>query len=176
MQELSRQVTSKNIPYRKEENMPQRIVINRCYGGFSLSSEAEKRYRELAWIPEDELFWTYDIPRNSPILLQVIDELGEQRASGRFADLRVIEIPDGVKWHIADFDGMEHIAEDHRQWGIPDYEPDDGQLTDDQYDRIREEVQIELFPRIEYASEEEVKESLEKTIQEYEHILKDIKD
>lgn len=152
--------------------MNQRIVINRCYGGFGLSNLAAKRYRELAWIPEEELFWTYDIPRDSKILLQVIDELGVEKASGPHAELKVIEIPDDVKWHIGEYDGMEWIAENHRQWGIPDYEPDDGQLTDEQYAKIREEVQGELFPKI----RKEVKETLEKTIQEHGHILKDIKD
>jgi hypothetical protein len=110
--------------------MNQRIVINRCYGGFGLSNQAAKRYRELAWIPEEELFWTYDIPRDSKILLQVIAELGVVKASGPHAELKVIEVPDGVKWHIADYDGMEHIAEDHRQWGLDEYN------------------QEELFPRI----------------------------
>ena len=151
--------------------MPQRIVINRCYGGFGLSNLAVKRYRELAWIPEKDLFWIYDIPRNSPLLLQVIDELGEEKSSDVFAKLKVIEIPDDVKWHIADFDGMEHIAEDHRQWGLDVYELDDGQ-----YDSIREEVQKELFPTIRHASEEEVKETLEKTIQEHGELLSKIKD
>jgi hypothetical protein len=151
--------------------MPQRIVINRCYGGFGLSNLAVKRYRELAWIPEEELFWTYDIPRDSKILLQVIDELGAQESSGPHAELKVIEVPEGVKWHIGEYDGMEWIAENHRKWGIPDYELDDGQ-----YDSIREEVQKELFPTIRYASEEEVKETLEKTIQEHGELLSKIKD
>ena len=135
--------------------MNQRIVINRCYGGFGLSNLAAKRYRELAWIPEEELFWTYDIPRDSAILLQVIDELGAQESSGPHAELKVIEVPEGVKWHIGEYDGMEWIAEDHRQWGLPDYELDDGQLTDEQYDSIREEVQKELFPTIRHGTEKE---------------------
>ena len=156
--------------------MNQRIVINRCYGGFGLSNLAAKRYRELAWIPEEELFWTYDIPRDSAILLQVIDELGAQESSGPHAELKVIEVPEGVKWHIADYDGMEHIAENHRQWGIPDYEPDDGQLTDDQYDRIREEVQKELFPPIRHATKKEVEETLEEVIKEHGELLNKIKD
>ena len=156
--------------------MNQRIVINRCYGGFGLSNLAVKRYRELAWIPEEELFWTYDIPRDSAILLQVIDELGLEKASGPHAELKVIEVPEGVKWHIADFDGMEHIAEDHRQWGLDVYELDDGQLTDDQYDRIREEVQKELFPTIRYATKKEVEETLEEVIKEHGELLNKIKD
>ncbi len=110
--------------------MNQRIVINRCYGGFGLSNLAAKRYRELAWIPEEELFWTYDIPRDSKILLQVIAELGVVKASGPHAELKVVEVPEGVKWHIGEYDGMEWIAEDHRQWGLDEYpkEQDQGEL------------------------------------------------
>jgi len=142
--------------------MNQRIVINRCYGGFGLSNLAVSRYRELAWISEEELFWTYDIPRDSKILLQVIDELGAQESSGPHAELKVIEVPEGIKWHIADYDGMEHIAEDHRQWGLDEYP--------------KEEVQGELFPTIRHATEEEVMDELYNTIQEHGHMLKWIKD
>jgi len=137
--------------------MNQRIVINRCYGGFGLSNLAAKRYRELAWIPEEELFWTYDIPRDSKILLQVIDELGVVKASGPHAELKVVEIPEGVKWHIADYDGMEHIAEDHRQWGLDEYP--------------KEQDQGELFP-----TKKEVEDTLEAVIQEHGELLSKIKD
>jgi hypothetical protein len=137
--------------------MNQRIVINRCYGGFGLSNLAAKRYRELAWIPEEELFWTYDIPRDSKILLQVIDELGVEKTSGPHAELKVVEVPEGVKWHIADYDGMEHIAEDHRQWGLDEYP--------------KEHDQEELFP-----TKKEVEETLEKVIKEHGELLSKIKD
>jgi hypothetical protein len=137
--------------------MPQRIVINRCYGGFGLSNLAAKRYRELAWIPEEELFWTYDIPRDSAILLQVIAELGVVKASGPHAELKVVEVPEGVKWHIGEYDGMEWIAEDHRQWGLDEYP--------------KEQDQGELFP-----TKKEVKETLDKTIQEHGELLSKIKD
>jgi hypothetical protein len=30
--------------------------------------------------------------------------------------LRIVEIPDGVEWHISEYDGIEHIAENHRTW------------------------------------------------------------
>jgi hypothetical protein len=142
--------------------MNQRIVINRCYGGFGLSNLAAKRYRELAWIPEEELFWTYDIPRDSKILLQVIDELGLKKASGPHAELKVVEVPEGIKWHIADYDGMEHIAEDHRQWGLDEYP--------------KEEVQEELFPTIRYASFEKAQEAFKKTMKGHGDILGRIPD
>jgi hypothetical protein len=31
-------------------------------------------------------------------------------------DLEIIDIPDDVKWHIAEYGGTEWIAEDHRTW------------------------------------------------------------
>jgi hypothetical protein len=143
--------------------MNQRIVINRCYGGFGLSNQAAKRYRELAWIPEEELFWTYDIPRDSKILLQVIDELGVKKTSGPHAELKVIEVPEGVKWHIGEYDGMEWIAEDHRQWGLDEYP--------------KEQTQEEIpFSTISYGTEEDVRVTLEKVIKEHGELLSKIKD
>ena len=32
------------------------------------------------------------------------------------AELRVIKIPDDVKWYIDEYDGMEWVAEIHRTW------------------------------------------------------------
>jgi len=53
--------------------------------------------------------------RNDPILIQVIEELGEA-ANGRCAALEITEIPDGVEWQIEEYDGFEHVAEKHRTW------------------------------------------------------------
>ena len=57
-----------------------------------------------------------EIPRDDPTLVQVVEELGNG-ASGRFADLAIVEIPDGVAWQIEEYDGYEHVAERHRTWG-----------------------------------------------------------
>jgi len=56
-----------------------------------------------------------DIPRADPDLIRVIGELGD-KASGRAAQLKVIEIPDNVEWEIEEYDGIEWIAEKHRTW------------------------------------------------------------
>lgn len=53
--------------------------------------------------------------RNDPILLQVVNELGEE-ASGKLAELRIIEIPDGIEWDIDDYDGIETAHERHMSW------------------------------------------------------------
>jgi hypothetical protein len=56
-----------------------------------------------------------DIERNDPILIQVVGELGKD-ANGECADLQIVEIPDGVKWTIEEYDGKEWVAEVHRTW------------------------------------------------------------
>jgi hypothetical protein len=38
------------------------------------------------------------------------------RSWGRNAELKVVEVPDEVSWHIQDYDGKEWVAEDHRIW------------------------------------------------------------
>jgi hypothetical protein len=92
----------------------QRIVINDCYGGFGLSEEATQRYKELAGITNGD--WSYyDVVRDDPYLVQVVRELGH-RANGAHASLKIVEVPAGVEWHVAEYDGNEWVAENHRSW------------------------------------------------------------
>lgn len=53
--------------------------------------------------------------RTDPTMIQVVEELGA-KANGRFAKLKIVEIPDGVDYTIEEYDGMEHVAEVHRTW------------------------------------------------------------
>ena len=111
-----------------------KVVINRCYGGFSLSDEAIELYlNKKGWkftkekgeyfslcgydyiIEGQEHWYDRDIERHDPILVQVVEELGKD-ASGRCADLRVVDIPDDVEWEIEEYDGNEWVAEKHRTW------------------------------------------------------------
>lgn len=68
----------------------------------------------------NERYW--DVWTNShehrahPLIVRVVEELGDA-ASGRYARLSVVEIPDGVSWHIDEYDGIESVHEDHRSWG-----------------------------------------------------------
>ena len=64
----------------------------------------------------------YSMERDDPDLIQVVEELGgghREGASGIFAELTIVEIPDGVEYEIEQYDGNEHIAEKHRTWGQP---------------------------------------------------------
>lgn len=88
-----------------------KIVINKSYGGFGLSDAALGRYLELKGYPTDD----YYVNRNDPILVQVIEELGD-KASAKYSSLTVVEIPDDVEWTIEEYDGLESIHEVHRTW------------------------------------------------------------
>jgi hypothetical protein len=62
------------------------------------------------------LCWNYrDIERTDSILIQVVEEMGEE-ANGKYGELKIVEIPDYVEWQIEEYDGMEWVAEKHRTW------------------------------------------------------------
>lgn len=89
-----------------------KIVINTCYGGFGLSKEALVLYSERSGLVN---ICDQDIKRNDPILVEVVEQLGED-AGHCFAELKVVEIPGDVQWQIQEYDGNEWIAEKHRTW------------------------------------------------------------
>jgi hypothetical protein len=92
----------------------RRVVINTCYGGFSLSKRAIDEYKRLAGIT-DPGFYESDIARDDPYLVSVVKSLG-MSANGAHANLKIVEIPSDVDWHIGDYDGNEWVAENHRTW------------------------------------------------------------
>lgn len=116
-----------------------KVVINRCFGGFGLSDAAfeallnlkgiewektnkpdaytQHYYRKGQLDIEEAYLSPYDFveDRAEPDLIKVIELMGEE-ANSIYSELKIVEIPDDVKWHIHEYDGMEHIAEDHRTW------------------------------------------------------------
>ena len=114
--------------------MPK-VVVNACFGGYGLSHEAVMRYAELAMIniirvegeiksichyykdvvSDDTYFSIDDIERDDPLLVQVVEELGE-KADGDHAKLRIADVPDDVIWYIDEYDGSETVSEVHRTW------------------------------------------------------------
>jgi hypothetical protein len=149
-----------------------KVVINGCYGGFSLSPEATLRLWKLgceglevthvdAYWPKDKreeedakyptmgykaslakwreykkskgkakreslflhvftpdekyVLYARDVKRSDPNLLSVVEDMGEA-ANGACAELRIVDVPDGVDWEIEEYDGREWVAEKHRTW------------------------------------------------------------
>jgi len=78
--------------------MTNKVVYNACFGGFGLSDEAEARYAELSG--SDGGYQS----RHDPILVRVVEELGEA-ASG---NLRIAEI-EGSIYRIDEYDGSESV-------------------------------------------------------------------
>jgi hypothetical protein len=91
-----------------------KVVINGCFGGFGLSDAALDEYKSRSDITDPD-FYYYDIPRDCPVLVAMVEEQGTA-INGAFSDLKVVEIPDGINWYIEEYDGREHIAERHRTW------------------------------------------------------------
>jgi hypothetical protein len=92
-----------------------KIVINKCYGGFGLSDEARAWIAERVIGPKFEI--DYDIPRDHPALVACVETLGKH-AAGEYANLVIVEVPDevGSNWHVVEYNGIEHVAENHRTW------------------------------------------------------------
>lgn len=91
-----------------------KIVYSACYGGFGLSGYAFARYKELGGTCD----FDHDIPRNDLILIQVVEELGEEANNG-FSNLCMIALPEGTKYRIEEYDGFETVMtfEDY-EWEI----------------------------------------------------------
>jgi hypothetical protein len=113
-----------------------KIVINKKYGGFHLSKEAVLLYGEKKGLniiaKQDEVikdlyhyylneekegngFAEWDIERTDPILIEVVEQLGDL-ANARYTKLKIVEVPDGIKWYIEDYNGVEEVHEEHRKW------------------------------------------------------------
>ena len=88
-----------------------KVVINKCVGGYSLSEEAYK-FLGLEW---SGYGIAYMEDRSDPYLVECVESLGDE-ASGDYAALKVVEIPDDVEWEIAEYHGIEEVVEKHRKW------------------------------------------------------------
>ena len=53
--------------------------------------------------------------REDPILIEVVEELGDS-ANGSFAKLVIVDIPDGMKYEIDDYDGVETLHQKVKKW------------------------------------------------------------
>jgi hypothetical protein len=83
-----------------------KVVINVCFGGFSLSDVARE------WLfnhgaTEDMEYGCCYMSRHNPLLVQCIEELGES-SFGICAKLEVVELKDS-RYRIDNYDGRESI-------------------------------------------------------------------
>lgn len=102
----------------KDEKIYQKVDPDKK--PFLMSYTTTKDLGELASAEEvfDEAnyFYSTDLKRDDPDLVAIIEEFGSEAISGAHATLKIVEIPDDVAWHIEEYDGNEHVAEDHETW------------------------------------------------------------
>lgn len=109
-----------------------KIAYNACFGGFSLSDLAVKRYLDIKRIVPVEVKNSYgthlevngqyfsdlDIPRTDPALIQVIEEMGD-KANGMCARLCIAELEPGTLYRIDEYDGSESVVtQDGYEWSV----------------------------------------------------------
>ncbi len=107
-----------------------KVVINVCYGKFGLSEIAfewllknsPEMSQFIACFPNYKekclpkyYFIKDSFPRHSPALVKVVELLGKS-SFGKNAELKIVEIPDGIDYEIYENNGREIIHEKHRQW------------------------------------------------------------
>lgn len=92
----------------------QYVIINTCYGGFGLSERAIREYKVMAGITDPD-WHDRDAPRDDAYLVKIVRDLG-MAANGRYANLKIVEVPADVEWQIEEYDGNEWVAEKHRTW------------------------------------------------------------
>jgi hypothetical protein len=96
------------VPYEEYEKANKNDITKTEWEGQSVGWGRYKASNDLCWSERD-------IKRNDPILVQVVKELGEL-ANGRFAELKLVDIPLDIQWAIEEYDGDEWVVEKHRTW------------------------------------------------------------
>ena len=92
------------VIFDRELTPPEEDSLSALYHKYK-ASKAAQRYWDC---------WTRET-RTHPLVIRLVEEIGEA-ASGPYAKLAVVEIPDGIEWEIDEYDGQERIAECHRSW------------------------------------------------------------
>jgi hypothetical protein len=90
----------------------QRVADVTAEGWNKMTLEERQSHNERC---SAQVFYDRDVPRDDPLLIETIDELGEL-ADGDFARLKIVEVPDDANWYIEEYDGLEWVAERHRTW------------------------------------------------------------
>jgi len=80
-----------------------KVVINQCYGGFSLSEKATAAWESRTGRTFDE----WSVSRHDPDLTAIVQLFGKE-ANGDRAELQIVTI-EGNQYLIDDYDGSEGI-------------------------------------------------------------------
>jgi uncharacterized protein (TIGR02145 family) len=99
-----------------------KVVINRCFGGFSVSREIY----EMMGLKWDDYGYAFDNDRTNKELIKCIEKIGTERSSEEYrsAKLEVVNIPDdATDWEILNYNmgGWGHIVGPRLMTASPDF-------------------------------------------------------
>lgn len=102
----------KALRREQEHHKGIKIVINELFGGFAISegglewlSNNGRTVDLHGWLVSDDR----NIPRHDPVLVKMVETLGEAASATRGSSLVVLEIP-GNQYLIRDHDGKEEVC------------------------------------------------------------------
>jgi hypothetical protein len=84
-----------------------KVLLNKRYGGFSVSEQAMELYEQQTGTEWDDDERAY-LLRADPVMVRIVETLGKD-ANGSRANLSIVEIPDGMQYEIDEYDGFESI-------------------------------------------------------------------
>tara|TARA_Y100000593_G_scaffold77150_1_gene142749 strand:+ start:503 stop:850 length:348 start_codon:yes stop_codon:yes gene_type:complete len=88
---------------QQDRIMTTKIVINCCFGGFTLSKIGKIMYKTLS----DREFDDLETVRHDQFLVKTVEQLGDS-ASGRHSALEVVEVKGSI-YRVTEHDGYESI-------------------------------------------------------------------
>lgn len=84
-----------------------KVLINNDYGGYSLSQQFVNHLITNNLVPQDSNGYTID--RDNQEIIEEAIKFGLENVNGLCADLKVVELPNGCKYSIGEYDGSEWI-------------------------------------------------------------------
>ena len=95
----------------------ERIKFNKLHDNW-INLTGQQRI-ECNQISREYIFSDYRLDRADPILVEVVEELGSEKASGMCAQLKTEELPSGTLYRIKEYDGYESIETKHNiNWKV----------------------------------------------------------
>jgi hypothetical protein len=100
------------------------VLVNECYGGFSLSEQAKKVYAERTHARDAsgnlKKIYDFTLERHDPILVQIYNEFKQTNETfhGSCAKINAVTIPKKYEFFytIDEYDGKEGLRINHKEY------------------------------------------------------------
>lgn len=92
------------------------VLINDCYGGWSMSNKARKLYK----LRKTEISNNHMRMRSNPILIQIYKELGDEFNGEKYSKTGIVKIPKKYEKYyiIHEYDGLETVEIDYTKYEL----------------------------------------------------------